>query len=46
MRDFINSARVDTDKTTVKALKDKGEWLSAADVGNITKRRRNTQSTD
>lgn len=45
MRDFISSARIDTYKVTLKALKDKGDWLSAAEVGEITKRRRNTEST-
>jgi leucyl aminopeptidase (aminopeptidase T) len=45
MRDFINSSRVDTYKTTLKVLKSKTKWLSADDIGKLSGRKRNTEST-
>ncbi|MCW4018466.1 MAG: hypothetical protein NWF00_07300 [Candidatus Bathyarchaeota archaeon] len=45
MRNFINSSRVNTYKTTLKALKTKGDWASAEEVGKLTQRKRNTEST-
>lgn len=45
MRDWISSARAETYKRTLEALKSESGWLSAEKVGEITGRKRNTEST-
>ena len=44
-RSWISSARVDTYKLTLNALKCGSKWLSAEEVGEKTGRKRNTEST-
>jgi len=45
MRDWISSARINTYRQTLTALKSEQKWLSAEEVGEKTGRKRNTEST-